>query len=287
MLSRPYLRLLRGKPIDWNSARCGASTLNIRKYYGDPQAINYLSQQLQQRRLLMRRQEPAEIALNLQMKKKLSRRWEIFAWGKSTNSKLFFTNITQWKEEKLHEQRLREQNFDAERHEILGNDLSAAHFVLHQCGKVRFKGHTNWIMPTKSKKNAIPKSFDPNYVIEALDLSETTIEYEGLLNISSLIYLKWLSFQGSPTISDWSLDRISTEYPNLEYLDVSKCNAVTERGLEALYRMPNLKTLVVTNHYNSPAFELTCYMLEDVNPNLKCDIRDPQNRPIQSASTDE
>ncbi|KAF3421916.1 hypothetical protein E2986_01463 [Frieseomelitta varia] len=163
----------------------------------------------------------------------------------------------------------------------LGPDLAAAKFVLECGGKIRFKDNDEWLDKTKRDKILkLPEKYDESYVLEELDLSEYPLRYEHLYFIFNLYYLKTLSFKGCETINDWFLDKISAEYPNLEQLDVSECKNVTERGLEALYRMPNLKKLIITNYRGTAAFDLTCFMLEEVNPFLTCQVQQPKYKTI-------
>ncbi|KAL2720578.1 hypothetical protein V1478_010154 [Vespula squamosa] len=165
----------------------------------------------------------------------------------------------------------KQQEFNSERATSLGSNIAAAYFIIEWSGKVKFK-NSNWLAATKDKPVRLPNIYKPNYIITGIDASNTLICYEGLTNMNSLNYLKWLSFKGCEYIDDWCIDKISGRYPTLEYLDISDCKNVTERALEALYRLYNLKTLIVTNHHKSATFELTCFMLEECNSNLKCKI---------------
>lgn len=159
---------------------------------------------------------------------------------------------------------------------IAGPDLAAAKYVIDCLGKVRFKNHNEWIDKTKTSEiEKLPKEYDESFILEEIDFDGYPIQYEHLDFIFNLFDLKTLSFRGCRTINDWSLDKLSVEFPNLEHLDISECRNVTERGLEALYRMPNLKKLTVTNFNGTAAFDFTCFLLEEVNPHLKCEIQQP------------
>ena len=166
------------------------------------------------------------------------------------------------------------QKFEPERLKILGADLAAAHFLIFRGGKVKFFGKTEWMMSDEGYAN-LPKSFDARYILDGIDCSGMELYYEGFLNLENLTRVKWASFKNNPVFDEWCLDRIVGHMPRLEYLNVSDCPKLDERGLECLYKLFNLKTLIVTNHHKSAAFELTCLMLEDCNPNLKCEILEP------------
>lgn len=171
------------------------------------------------------------------------------------------------------------QEFIPHRHEILGASLATAHFIVHRGGKVKFKNSNFWVELNKDGTSDLPNEYEPYYIIEAVDTNEYDLQYEGLSNMCGLESLKWLSLKNCKNIDDWGLDKISAEYPKLEYLDISGCEKITERGLESLYRMLSLKTLIVTNHYKSVAFELTCMMLEDCMPGLTCEIHEALKKP--------
>lgn len=197
-----------------------------------------------------------------------------FAWFQ-TEASLVQTfsvgNIKEWFQFNKKLLYVKEQHVDLKMINVLGINIAAAYFVIKWRGKIKFK-NSNWLEATNDKPVRLPKYYKSNYIVIAIDASNTMICYEGLENMSPLTKLKWLSFKGCEYIDDWCLDRISARYPSLEYLDISDCKNITERGLEALYKLDNLKTLIVTNHHKSAAFELTCFMLEECIPNLKCKI---------------
>lgn len=187
-----------------------------------------------------------------------------------------FGNISKWFTHKKTEYNKHLQRFIPERHEILGTDLATAHFIICRDGRVKFKGNTYWTKKDEKGSYNLPNQYDSRFILEAVDAQNTDLYYEGLSNLCGLKKLKWLSLKDCKNIDDWGLDKISAEFPALEHLDISGCKKITERGLESLYRMTNLKKLIVTNHYKSVAFELTCLMLEDCMPNLTCEIYIPE-----------
>lgn len=185
-------------------------------------------------------------------------------------------NFPKWLQHRAIAYQKYDQRFRPERHQALGADLASAHFIVFRGGRVRFKGNTFWTEMDEKDSCDLPKVYDHRYILEAVDASNVDLYYEGLSNLCGLNKLKWLSLKSCKNIDDWGLDKISAEFPELEYLDISDCEKITERGLESLYRMVNLKTLIVTNHYRTVAFELTCFMLEDCMPNLTCKIYIPE-----------
>lgn len=164
------------------------------------------------------------------------------------------------------------QQFIPERHEILGNDLAAAHFIIYRKGKVKFVGDRDWMKMDSEEDEIVPlpNKYDPSYELEAIDCENMLLHYEGLENIRRLKKLRYLSFKNIKFFDDWCLDRISgSEFVKLEVLDVSG-TAVTANGLQALYRIPSLKKLILDFPGNEDhQFNLTIAMLQDIMPNLE------------------
>lgn len=241
-------------------------TNNVRTFYNDSESAIFFAEQLRER-YKQQHAAPPE-------KPKKQFPWKYLYGGpRPEGTDSFLKNYIYDRRKKMRLRKTEDMGLLHKRQKLLGIDLGAAVFIVHCGGKVKFKGHTDWI--DYSTRKTIPKEYDAKYHIEAMDLNKFDISYRGLDNIISLAHLQWLSFKGCPSFDDWHLDKISAEYPILEYLDISECKNVTERGLESLYRMAFLKTLIITKYYDSPAFELTCLMLEDVNPHLKIKIMQP------------
>lgn len=177
----------------------------------------------------------------------------------------------EWKEKVKREMEIEQQKFVEERHNILGSDLAAAHFIVYRGGKVKFHNSNKWIEMNADKETYpdLPPRFVRNLYLHSIDASNTNIRYEGLINFTNLTRLKWLSFRNCEHVNDWFVDRISGEYSNtLEYLDISGCKNVTENCLTCIYRMQNLKTLIINNNCNTRSFEYMCLLLEDSMPDL-------------------
>ena len=82
------------------------------------------------------------------------------------------------------------QAYIPERVRILGGDLAAAHFTTFRKGKVRFCGNPEWICYDEKKEDVnLPRTYTEGYVVEALDLSKMLLTYDGIENLSKLLYL--------------------------------------------------------------------------------------------------
>ncbi|XP_046402027.1 distal membrane-arm assembly complex protein 2 [Ischnura elegans] len=180
------------------------------------------------------------------------------------------STIKRWWKNLKEKHTIFEERYIPERHQILGGDLSAAHFIVHRGGAVRFFGRSDWVRRNEDYEYDLPKFYDQAYVVEAIDASKMVLHFEGLINLMDLHRIKWLSFEGCPNIDDWCLDRVSGGFGNcLEYLDVRNCPKITARGLASLYRLRKLKKLLVSNDTGVKEIDLVCLMLEDALPKLE------------------
>ncbi|XP_067647860.1 distal membrane-arm assembly complex protein 2 [Eurosta solidaginis] len=173
-----------------------------------------------------------------------------------------------WRKRNLHMKR-KMQSYIPERHEILGPDLAAAHFLLFRGGAVKFVHEQNFMRANEKKEFNLPTKYHGAYKIEALKCDGMSLYYEGLENLRNLEELKFLSFHNVITFDDWCLDRVSgSGYPKLEVLDISGTSC-TLNGFSCLYRIPTLKLLIVNDPKETLEYELACSMLLEVIPKLK------------------
>lgn len=162
------------------------------------------------------------------------------------------------------------QQFIPRRHEILGNDLAAAHFICYRRGSVKFTNSDKWYTGNEEETDfEFPNVYDESYKLEEIRCDDMDLYYEGLENLRRLKCLKRLSFRNVKNFDDWCMDRVSgSEFPVLEVLDLSG-TSITERGLCALYRLSSLKMLIVDDPKKTMSFELHCAMLEEAIPMLR------------------
>uniref|UniRef100_A0A1L8E048 Putative atp synthase subunit s-like protein n=1 Tax=Nyssomyia neivai TaxID=330878 RepID=A0A1L8E048_9DIPT len=175
------------------------------------------------------------------------------------------------------------QSYIPERHDMLGSDLAAAHFIVFRGGRVKFVGSKEWIKMEKDSIDCnLPKFYDLKYKVEALDCSQMLLYYEGLENLRRLFCLRWLSFRDVVTFDDWCLDRVTgSELESLEELDVAGTK-ITAKALTALYRLPQLKKLTLTLPEDEVAMtemKLASVMLEECCPGLSVTFCNPTPRP--------
>lgn len=181
---------------------------------------------------------------------------------------LSVSSIKQWWSKRKLGVEAHMQKFIPERHAMLGDDLAAAHFIVHRGGSVRFRGHDKWIKMDEDEEYDLPKNYVPNLVLEEIKCDNMNLYYEGLENIRRLRYLTHLSFENVTKFDDWYLDRLSgSEFPALEVLNL-RGTAVSDKGLNALYRLPSLKAVLVDDPEKNIMWKMTVALLEEWNPKM-------------------
>lgn len=167
------------------------------------------------------------------------------------------------------------QRYSTERVKVLGSDLAAAHFIVFRGGAIRFRDQDDFIRWTNKREEYftnIPQTYEPNYFVEAIDISNLIFYYQALENFQNLYKLKWLRIRNNPVLDNWCLDYIGHALPNLEYLDISNCPRVTAAGICGLQKLTKLKILEINS--TDVEIQMACYVLEDVIPGLYVSIQD-------------
>ncbi|CAG9768525.1 unnamed protein product [Ceutorhynchus assimilis] len=160
------------------------------------------------------------------------------------------------------------QQYIEERHNILGPELACAHFIVFRGGAVKFHNDNKWIKAVNGEY-VLPTKYQKNMYLQAIDCSNMSLRYEGLDNLRDLNNVEWLSFKNCKHIDDFCMDVVSNIFSHsLRYLDLRDCMGVTERGLGAVYKMPELNILYLDDLLKDTRYELTCLLLEELNTKL-------------------
>lgn len=147
------------------------------------------------------------------------------------------SQVKKWWKHNLEKQERFLQQYIPERHQILGNDLAAAHFLVFRQGRVKFCGQRDWTTLDKEGNMNIPDKFVPDLFLEAIDCEGMKLYYEGLENVRRLKKLRYISFKGNQMFDDWCLDRVSgSEFESLEVLNLS-VTQISERGLQGNHKL--------------------------------------------------
>ena len=131
---------------------------------------------------------------------------------------------------------------------FLGPDLSAAHFIVHRWGTVKFVGDEKWYKREGVLgKYQLPGKKVEGLYLEAIDASRTELMFEGRQiqiliadqqlfltgfdNLYDLEFLRMLSLRECRWIDDWVLSRIGGMFAeSLEMLDLSHCKRISAKG---------------------------------------------------------
>lgn len=180
------------------------------------------------------------------------------------------SDVREWYNEVKRKAYIETQLWNEQRETVLGRDLSAAHFLVARGGRVLLNNN-EWYYGKRYSE--MPNLRMADVQLLAIEWIDNTLLYEGTCNLMNLNHLTSLNLRGSKYLDDWGIDNLSAHLPALEHFDISDCELITERAMECLYRLPSLKKLVITNHYNSPNFELCCLLLEDAMPGLEVEMK--------------
>jgi len=190
------------------------------------------------------------------------------------------TAVKKWWKKNMEQKERFMQQYIPERHNILGNDLAAAHFLVFRNGRVRFAGEKDWVQLDKNGDMNLPNKYVHGMFVEAIDCENMEIYYEGMENLRRLKNLRFLSYKNVKGFDDWCLDRVSgSEYESLEVLNLSGTE-ITYRGIQALYRVPSLKKLILDDPYRDLEWKLVLAMLQE----LYTDLEIIENKPTQIAA---
>lgn len=172
-------------------------------------------------------------------------------------------------QEKIEEAKLADFSYLPERNARLGDELAAAHFIVSRGGAIKFVDDDRWIKADEKGSYVLPRFRENDKFLEAIDCLDMDIYYESVENFRNLQKVKWLSFNGCNYIDDWFLDAIGNIFSDtVVYLDLRNCPRITYRGLGALAKMKELKILYLDDFYRTSTYELTCLLLQELNPCL-------------------
>lgn len=152
----------------------------------------------------------------------------------------------------------------------LGVDLAVAHMICNIGGRVQFMNNDKWYFSYAGLSPGLPRRYMGDLKIESIDLSGTTVVYEGFELLPQLTELRFLRLKRCVHVDDFCMSRVG-RIANLQLLDVGECPRVTSKGLAALSQSKNLRHLLVHNNPLMEDKELVCLLLEDHLPKLFID----------------
>jgi len=156
-----------------------------------------------------------------------------------------------------------DQNFDPKMFEAFGPDLCAARFLVSRGASVKLHRYKSWF----DSDDNLPLSADPAFRLEAIDLRDFQILPRAFKTLTGCNEIVSLKMTNQAFVDDWTIDTVSGLFDRtLQYLDVSNCPRVTDRGLSSLHRCKNLKMLIGHNLPNVQHRQLLALLLEESIP---------------------
>ncbi|KAK6182838.1 hypothetical protein SNE40_010429 [Patella caerulea] len=195
-----------------------------------------------------------------------------------------YTGLNRFLQKRLKEEFEKSESFIPERHQFLGPDLATAHFVVAREGSVKFVGNDRWFKEDENKNNFLPNRPVMDMYLEAINCSNTMISYRGLDNFIDLEYLKYLNFSNCHHVDDWFMSRLHQFSETLEFLDISGCKNVTDRGLECLHILKKLQGLKLSDMDHVENLDLIVLLLQERFPD--CVIFGIDSKPQKQIETD-
>ncbi|CAF1066256.1 unnamed protein product [Rotaria sordida] len=132
-----------------------------------------------------------------------------------------------------------------------GPDVYAASRTIEYDGRFRMSGRQKWITKLEKPKGTL--ALNLNFQLEAVDLSQSVINIDGLDHYVGCANIKAMYLAKCRYVDDWFLSRLASEFQDqLLFLDISECPSVGVTGILALSRLKSLKKLRL---FNLPSFD--------------------------------
>lgn len=132
-----------------------------------------------------------------------------------------------------------------------GPDVYAAARTVQYDGRFRIADRPKWI--TRLEKPRGTLALNLKFRLEAVDLSQSTVNIDGLDHYVGCANLKAMYLTKCRYVDDWFLSRLAHEFQDqLLFLDLSECRSIGVTGILALCRLKSLKRLRL---YNLPPFD--------------------------------
>ncbi|KAM9112971.1 distal membrane-arm assembly complex protein 2 isoform 1-T1 [Pangshura tecta] len=157
--------------------------------------------------------------------------------------------------------------------DLYGDNAAAAFFVLTHSGRVRFQGQETWFCVDERGKFSFDFLQLRDVPVEAIDLTGSVLNYDGLDNLEKLTALKSLDLSRCPHVDDWTLGRLHVFKDSLEELSLAGCPQVTERGLACLHQLEHLRRLDLSHLPSVPVPGLVRILVEEMLP--QCEVLGP------------
>lgn len=129
---------------------------------------------------------------------------------------------------------------DEDRRKLFGPDRTCAEWLLRNGAAVKFRGYPDYLQDY----NRLPLE-NTTLHIQEVDATDSSIMHYGFPHFVGCKFIEKIVFDKCSYLQNEALHKLTPLQESLEYLQVSRCGDITEKGLEGLNSLSNLKTLVL------------------------------------------
>jgi H+-transporting ATP synthase F0 complex subunit s len=131
---------------------------------------------------------------------------------------------------------------DHERIKAIGPDRSCAEWLLRCGASMRWMGQETFV----TDFNRLPSGEMQSNVIEAIEAVEAGIMDVGFDHFDGCKHIRRVRFHHLPYFDDEALQLLIDKLKHsLEYLELTSCGDITDRGLTSITQLELLKTLIL------------------------------------------
>ncbi|GFO27437.1 ATP synthase subunit s, mitochondrial [Plakobranchus ocellatus] len=160
---------------------------------------------------------------------------------------------------------------DEERVRLAGPDRAAAEWVLRNGGTIKWTTSSNHL----NDYNMLPSTQFENYKLEEIDLTATDVIGIGFEHLRDLHYLKKIKLHGCRTVGDDGLSHLSFVADTLTDFEISRCPMITEKGLNHILSLKQLKVLVLYDLMEIRNLDTVVANLRKQMPGVAIKTKDP------------
>lgn len=129
---------------------------------------------------------------------------------------------------------------DEDRRKLFGPDRTCAEWLLRNGAAVRFRGNPDYL----HNYNCLPLEGTTLYIQE-VDATNSSIMHYGFPHFIGCKFIEKIILDNCSYLQNDALHQLTPLQETLIYLQVSRCGNITEKGLEGLNSLSNLKTLLL------------------------------------------
>ncbi|CAH1365292.1 ATP synthase subunit s, mitochondrial [Tenebrio molitor] len=131
---------------------------------------------------------------------------------------------------------------DEDRRREVGPDRSCAEWLLRNGAYVKWNNSPEFL----TDYNKLPEEDVRLHIVE-VDATESSIMHYGFAHFVGCDYIRKITFHKCYYLEDEALKRLSPLQNSLLYLQITECLNITEKGLQHLNSLSNLKEVILAD----------------------------------------